>query len=274
MSGFENMSGVEDVTQLFTSCIELRTVGATSFDNSKIKKYASVLYGCSRLVGGADGFVPSQTSGASVLKLGTGGVLTGPEYDVRTWLNATLFADGELEIGFSKADTTGREVLASDTLRSNAKYTAIQATPWAAFGKSVKRVTIAADTSRVANVNLNYWFYSCNALASVSGMANLRGVVCMDHTFNSCSALAELDLRGMSPASLSSLPYTFGACTALERILVDADWELPSECTGSSTFYNCKAIVDGNGTTYDSKQTTCAMCRIDREGQAGYLTAG
>ena len=272
--GFESLSRAEDVTQLFTSCGELRTVSASSFDNSKIKKYASVLYGCSRLVGGADGFVPSQTSGASVLKLGTGGVLTDPEYDVRTWLNATLFADGELEIGFSKADTTGREVLASDTLRSNAKYTAIQATPWAAFGKSVKRVTIAADTSRVANVNLNYWFYSCNALTSVSGMSNLHGVVCMNHTFNSCSALTELDLRGMSPASLSSLLYTFGACTALERILVDADWELPSECTGSSTFYNCKAIVDGNGTTYDSKQTTCAMCRIDREGQAGYLTAG
>lgn len=272
--GFENLSGAEDVTQLFTSCGELRTVSASSFDNSKIKKYTSVLYGCSRLVGGTDGFVPSQTSGASVLKLGTGGVLTDPEYDIRTWLNATLFADGELRIGFAKADATGREVLASDTLCSNAKYTAIQATPWASFGKSVKRVTIAADASRVANVNLNYWFYSCNALASVSGMANLRGVALMNHTFNSCSALTELDLRGMSPASLSSMLYTFAACTGLERILVDADWELPSGCTGSATFHNCKAIVGGNGTTYDSKQTTCAMCRIDREGQAGYLTAG
>ena len=135
-------------------------------------------------------------------------------------------------------------------------------------------MAIAADASRLANVNLNYWFYGCNALASVSGMANLRGVARMDHTFNSCSALAELDLRGMSPAALASMAYTFGACTSLAKILVDADWELPKGCTGSSTFYNCKAIVGGNGTAYDSKQTTCAMCRIDREGQAGYLTAG
>ena len=180
----------------FTSCSELRTVSATSFDNSKIKKYTSVLHRCSRLVGGTDGFVPSQTSGASVLKLGAGGVLTDLEYEVRTWLNAMLFADGELKIGFAKADATGRE-----------------ATPWASFGKSVKRVTIAADTSRVANVNLNYWFYSCNALTSVSGMANLRGMAYMNRTFNSCSALTELDLRGMSPASLLSMLYTFGACT-------------------------------------------------------------
>lgn len=274
VSGFENLSGVEDVTQLFTSCSELRTVSAASFDNSRIKKYASVLYGCSKLVGGIDGFVPSPSSGASVLKLGTGGVLTDPESDIRTWLDATLFANGGLKIGFAKADAAGREVLAAGKLCANAKHNAIQATPWASFGKSVKAVAIAADASRLANVNLNYWFYGCNALASVSGMANLRGVTRMDHTLNSCSALAELDLRGMSPASLSSLLYTFGACTSLAKILVDADWELPKGCTDSSTFYNCKAIVGGNGTAYDSKQTTCAMCRIDREGQAGYLTAG
>ena len=66
----------------------------------------------SNSMGGTDGFVPFQTSGASVLKLGAGGVLTDPEYEVRTWLNATLFADGELKIGFAKADATGREVLA------------------------------------------------------------------------------------------------------------------------------------------------------------------
>ncbi len=35
-------------------------------------------------MGGTDGFVPFQTSGASVLKLGAGGVLTDPEYEVRT----------------------------------------------------------------------------------------------------------------------------------------------------------------------------------------------
>lgn len=78
VSGFENLSGVEDVTQLFTSCSELRTVSATSFDNSRIKKYASVLYRCSKLVGGTDGFVPSPSSGVSVLKLGIGGVRPTP----------------------------------------------------------------------------------------------------------------------------------------------------------------------------------------------------
>lgn len=72
VSGFENLSGVEDVTQLFASCSELRTVSATSFDNSKIKRYAGVLYGCSKLVGGTDGSVPSPSSGAARAQAGNG----------------------------------------------------------------------------------------------------------------------------------------------------------------------------------------------------------
>lgn len=44
---------------------------------------------------------------------------------------------------------------------------------------------------------------------------------------------------------------------------------------GPTTFNNHKAIVGGNDTACDSKQTMRAMCRIDREEQAGYLiTAG
>ena len=44
---------------------------------------------------------------------------------------------------------------------------------------------------------------------------------------------------------------------------------------GSTTLNDHMAIVGGNDTTCDSKQTTHAMCRIDRGEQAGYLiTAG
>ena len=50
---------------------------------------------CNRLVGGTDGFVSSATNGASVCKLGAGGVLTGPNDDQHTWFWAHFYADGE-----------------------------------------------------------------------------------------------------------------------------------------------------------------------------------
>ena len=272
--GFENLAGMEDATQMFTSCSELRTIAATSFDPSTIKKSASALYGCTRLVGGTDGFVPTNMSGISVLKVGAGGVLTHPEDDSRTWLNATLFADGELCIGLARADATGREVVASGDVCANARYTAIMCAPWSGCSKQVRRVTIAEDASRLAAVNLNYWFYGCTALETVEGLSRLRGVSCMNYAFSACSALASLDLRGLDPGSLSSLSYTFSSCASLATILVDASWALPKGCAGSQTFYGCKALVGGNGTAFDSGKAGYAMAVVDREGSPGYLTAG
>ncbi len=234
-----------------------------------------MFYGCSRLVGGTDGFVPATSSGASVCKLGAGGVLTDPSNDVRRWFTGGLFAGGELVLSLGGADTAGREVLASGLVCANAKYNAIQCNPWADFNKKVSRVTVASDMAALPQVNLSYWFYACSALASVAGFGNLKGVAYMQHTFNSCGGLEVLDLRGLSPAALKDLTYTFAGCGALKTVLVDADWALPkSGVSGLATFYNCKSIVGGNGTAYDSPKTGYAMMKVDAAGSAGYLTAG
>lgn len=152
--------------------------------------------------------------------------------DSRTWLNATLFADGELCVGLARADTTGREVVANGDVCANARYTAIMCAPWSGASKRVRRVTIAEDASRLAAVNLNYWFYGCTALESMEGLSTLRGVSRMNNTFNSCPALASLDLRGMDPGALSSLSYTFASCSSLAKIVVDASRTLPKGCAG------------------------------------------
>lgn len=174
----------------------------------------------------------------------------------------------------AEPDAAGREAVAAGTLCANARYAAVQATPWASAAKRVQRVAIAADVLGLACVNLNYWFYGCMALTDVAGMGNLRGVARMEHAFSSCAELAELDLRGMDPGSLADLTRAFGACSALERILVDGDWELPEGCSGLSTFYGCAALRGGNGTAYDAKAAGAGMMRVDAEGRPGYLTAG
>ena len=105
-------------------------------------------------------------------------------------------------------------------------------------------------------------------------MCYLKNVSLMQFTFNSCTALTELDMTGFDPSSLTNANYLFGACSALEVILVDADWTLPkSGLSGAATFYNCKSIVGGNGTKYDSSKYSYAMMRVDTAGVAGYLTA-
>jgi len=86
----------------------------------------------------------------------------------------------------------------------------------------------------------------------------------MKHTFSSCALNREaarkcpwgarrltLYLTGLDPSSLTNLQYAFSGCSALVTIYVDSTWILPnSGLTGVGTFYNSKAIVGGNGTTY------------------------
>ena len=182
---------------------------------------------------------------------------------------------GACEGDAAQVVSVGREVLAQGLVCANAKYNGIQCNPWADFNKQVLSVRIAADMSALPAVNTNYWFYACSALTSVAGMGNLRGVSLMQFTFNACSALTELDMRGLDPSGLTNVSYLFGGCSALKTILMDADWALPkSGLSGMATFYNCKAIVGGNGTTYSSSNYGYAMMRVDTAGAAGYLTAG
>ena len=146
--------------------------------------------------------------------------------------------------------------------------------PWYDHRHDVEAVEIAADMATYDHVNTNYWFYGHGEIASVTGMGNLCGVREMQHTFNSCEGLTEIDLSGLDPSSLEDLAYTFGGCGSLVTIWADADWELPSSgVSGFQTFYQCASLVGGAGTTYASSRAGYQYMRIDGVGGAGSLTA-
>ena len=275
--GFENLSGMTSANQMFTSCGSLETIYATSFSNSGLS--GSLMFnGCNRLVGGTDGFVPSTTSGASVCKLGAGGVLTDPNNDNRAWFWAHYYADGEGVLTATSTPDATRELVASNRICAIGKYVGLGFTPWdgvtgATHRQHLTSATFAADMATFTYLNLNYLFYSCTNLASVSGLGNLSGVRSMRYTFSSC-AFTTIDFRGFDPSTLTDLFYTFSGCSSLTTILADATWALPtSGITGSQCFYSCRALVGGNGTAWSSSNVGYTYMRIDRAGQAGYLTA-
>lgn len=273
VAGLQNLVGVVDATQTFSSCKSLETIWATGFDASGIARSTSVLYGCSRLVGGS-GFVPSNTTGASALALGDDGVLTDPANDTRRWYWCLLY-DDVLVLSASPEPEGDRVLVASGRLCAQARYAAVGATPWYAHRADVRRVEFAPDMATYDEMNLSYLFYGHQALCEVVGFANLRGVRQMYYAFNSCPSLVELDLTGLDPSHLTLVNYAFGGCEALRTIYADADWETPKTgFLGPQTFYNCKSLVGGNGTTYSVSRTSCQYMRIDRAGQEGYLTAG
>lgn len=260
------------VTQMFNGCGSLETIWATSFDYSAITSYASVLYGCNRLVG-QTGYVPSSTAGRAALSFGSSGVLTDPANDQRTWVWAHLYDTGALEITGSSSPDANRTALASGRVCSNAHYLMGSAMPWYAQRASMTTCEFLSDVA-VYITSMDYWFYSNTALTAVTGWANVDSLQSMRMTFNGCTGLASLSLAGLDPSSLTGLFYAFGTCGNLATIYVDPTWALPSSgVSGLSTFYNCTSLVGGNGTVYSSSNTGYAYMRIDESGTPGYLTA-
>lgn len=278
VSGFENMSGITSAAQMFSSCSSLETIYATSFSNTGLS--GSLMFnGCYKLVGGADGFVPSSTSGASVCKIGTGGVLTDPNADARTWFWAHFYDDGEAVLTASSSPDPTRTLRASGRICAIGKYVGLGFTPWTGTTGPTHRqhltsVTFAADMATFSYLNLIYLFYTCTNLASVTGLGNLSGVRSMRYTFSSC-AFSTIDFRGFDPSHLTDLFYTFSGCSHLTTIYADSTWALPSSgISGSQCFYSCStSLVGGNGTVWASNKTGYTYFRIDTASTPGYITA-
>lgn len=275
--GFENLSGMTSANQMFTSCGSLETIYATSFSNSGLS--GSLMFdSCNRLVGGTDGFVPSTTSGASVCKLGAGGVLTDPNDDRRTWFWAHYYADGEGVLTATSMPDPTRGLVASGRICAIGKYVGLGFTPWDGVTGPTHRqhltsATFATDMAGFSYLNFNYLFYSCTNLASVGGLGNLSGVRSMRYMFSSC-AFTTIDFRGFDLSTLTDLFYTFSGCNKLTRIYADATWALPSSgISGSQCFYLCSTSpVGGNGTVWASNKTAYTYFCIDTASTPGYIT--
>ena len=272
VEGFEELSGATSMNQMFVSCPSLETIWADGFTSSATS--GSLMFsGCSRLVGG-QGYVPGQMDNHAELNYGVDGVLTDPADDRREWFRCFLYADGGLVLTAATEPEAGRELVSSGRLCANARYNSVGYQPWYDHRHDVEAVEIAADMATYDHVNTNYWFYGHQSITDVTGMGNLCGVREMQHTFNSCEGLTEIDLSGLDPSSLEDLAYTFGGCGSLVTIWADADWALPaSGVSGFQTFYQCTSLVGGAGTTYASSRASYQYMRIDGVGGAGYLTA-
>ena len=203
---------------------------------------------------------------------------TSPSDDASSRSYAHFYDDGNAVLAAPTTPDATRTLLASGRICANAKYQGLGFQPWdgttgATHRNNLTSVAFASDMAAYSYVNLIYLFYSCTNLASVTGLSNLRGVRSMRYTFSSC-AFTTLDLRGFDPSMLTDLFYTFSGCRSLTTIYADSTWALPSSgISGMQCFYNCSSLVGGNGTAYSSSNTGYVYMRIDKAGQAGYLTA-
>ena len=265
------LQGVPSVRYLFYNCRSLVTIWADGYQPVEGQLGGAAVSGCSRLIGGRGG-TASAGDGTELFNFGESGVLTDPDDDQRQWFRAFLYDDGELVMTAAESPDPGRTLVARDEMCANVSMDHIISWPWGDDHHAVKSVTIAEDMASYPVTNTSYWFYEDEDLASVSGISNLTGTRLVRGMFCGCTSLVTVDLGGFDPSSLTDVGSMFYQCGALTTIYADSDWELPSDAEGYRTFQDCESLVGGNGTQWSYSKSGGEYLRIDRAGQAGYLT--
>lgn len=266
--GFENLSGLEDISAAFNGCDRLHTIYATSFDKTSLTSGSSAFNGCNALLR-ANGNSARNAPWSSVFVGGTG-VLVDPDNDTRPLLYGHLYDDGQLVVTATAAPDDTRDVVSSGFVSAIAEYISADYTPWWDYRADVTSIAFAEDVGTFPQVRLASAFYATNAV-EVTGFSNLAHVKSMEAAFRNCSELVTFSFGDLTPDDVEYPSYAFTDCSSLTTIYGNASWA-DASYDKLGTFLRCTSLVGGNGTAYSAERTGAEYLRIDAEGSPGYMT--
>ena len=127
------------------------------------------------------------------------------------------------------------------------------------------------DTSQ--DTNMGYMFRYCSALTSLN-LSNFdtSKVTNMKSMFEAYP-LTSLDVSSFDTSKVTDMSYMFRDCPSLTSIMASSKF-VTTALTNSdnSMFYNCYALIGGNGTKYSSFNEGATYARIDTASTPGYFT--
>jgi surface protein len=117
-------------------------------------------------------------------------------------------------------------------------------------------------------------FYGCESLTSLDlSNFNTTKVENMSWMFCGCKSLTSLDLSNFNTAKVEDISWMFVDCESLRTIIVGDRWIINSSTNTYNMFYECKQLIGGKGTTYNSDYTDGTYALIDGGPEnPGYLT--
>lgn len=152
-----------------------------------------------------------------------------------TYSNASLAKGGTYEGQTITGLWSGDKVLRSGTSAPGWNMT---------VRETMERVVFAADFAEAKPASLRSWFYFCTRLTRIEGLDHLNtaSVTNMQSTFDSCSALTQLDLSTFSTSNVTTMNSMFADCTQLASVRLDG-FTTPKLESTFKMFANCVSLV-------------------------------
>ena len=126
-----------------------------------------------------------------------------------------------------------------------------------------------ADVTDMSNM-----FGMCESLTELDlSSFNTTNVTNTNSMFFDCAKLKIVDLTSFYGYEVTDMRFMFASCKELTTICCEYDWS-SSGAQSANMFMNCKSLVGGQGTKFDSSVIDATYARPDGEGGSpGYFTA-
>jgi surface protein len=288
-----NTANVTNMNRLFSGCGNLTTIFVNNtWNTSNVNSSEYMFYNCSKLIGekGTRCNGSSSAESISFAQIDAGkssaGYFTQIGHSPFKFVSPyAVFDNGTLTLGY---DSNGKPD-GSFEINDVFEYTVFEnegnnwhdVDTYIAYNivkaENVRKIIIDKSFANYTPIVCRQWFYGCSNLTDIQGLEylNTSNVTDMGMMFEGCSNLTSLNLSNFNTSSVSDLNNMFSGCSNLKTIWVGDGWNTSSLSSHRNryVFYNCTSIVGGNGTLFNSDQTSISYAHIDGgEDNPGYFS--
>ena len=237
LSNFDT-SNVTNMSGMFNGCTNLTTLDLSSFNTSNVEIMSNMFLSCTNLTSlNLNRFNTSNVTSMSNMFNGCGNLTT---LDLSSFNTSNVTNMGSM------------------------------------FNGCENLTTLDLSSFNTSNVtSMTSMFQKCKSLTTLdlSGF-NTQKVTYMSNMFYGCDNLTTLDLSGFNTQKVNYMGNMFYGCEELTTIYVGNDWNTGTVPVSDGMFSDCKKLVGGQGTIFDSSKTDKTYAHIDGgTDNPGYLTS-
>ena len=287
-----NTQKVENMHAMFSWCEGLHSLNLSKFDTQNVKNMSRMFWSSSALktIYVSDKFVTTKVSNGSEMFKDCTSLKGAIDYDAskidHTYANC---GTGYFTPGCAYAEfDEGTETLTfkcglSKPAGAYDLNEGANAPAWYDQRTKIKKVVFDASFANARPTSCNMWFFCCNNLTEIEGIANLNTeeVTNMKAMFYTCSGLTSLDLSKFDTQNVTNMRSMFVDCSGLTLLDVSnfntqnvTDMHhMFSRCIGlkslnvshfdtqnvkdmNSMFYNCSSLTSLDVSNFNTQNVT------------------
>lgn len=255
--GSFNIAKVENMNSMFSNASNLKTIYVgTGWATTLETAGAEMFSGCTNLVGGSSTTYDATNVGFDYARIDGGPSSETPGY-------FTDVANNGKEVYMVLTDSNSKLTFYYDANKASRSGTVVDLIGTSGYGWSSFKdyiTSVEFDPSFADYHGLTStkeWFFSCNNLASITGISYLKteNVTDMTSMFQYCYALTSLDLGSLNTSNVTKMAHMFYDCQNLVSLNISGF--NTAKVTGmDAMFYNCNKLESLNLSSFVTENVT------------------